>query len=142
MSLDNDIIHPRNQGVGVDAEFIERWADRKAARAVLTAPSVPKRQRGRMYDPDFRNRFKRLYLSGMTYRQMCVELEASRNSLDLYREAMDLPRRGQRRSANPKPLWVRVSKAEHEAIRLACIGRYSSAAHFIRAAVKEKLDGR
>jgi hypothetical protein len=95
-----------------------------------------------MHDPDFRSRFKRLYLSGMAYRQMAVELEAHRTSLDLYRDAMGLPRRGQRRSANPKALWVRVSKAEHEAIRFACIGRYSSVAHFIRAAVKEKLDGR
>ena len=147
MSLDRDVIHPRNQGIGVDAEFIETWAERRLRRererdGRRTDLPVHAKSQAKPYDADFERRFRQLYAAGWKRERIAVELGISLRSVGQYRKHFDLPYRTDK-VAKPSSehilLSVKIPADLDRAITNYCSGRHQSRAHFVRSLIIERL---
>lgn len=143
MSLESDIIHPRNQGVGVDAEFIERWADRKANKTV--AISVKPKQNGPLptiRSPEDIKIFRDMYLSGV--KRADIGKHFGICAPTVWQTAKRL---GLKRS---RPIYTdmdhyviiasRITMRDYVRMKKHCGSRSGAMAKFVRSAVLYKLD--
>ena len=134
MTFSSDIIHPQDRG-GPENGFVETWADRKARQPVKTARPATTQH----LNQDVLSHFRRLYLSGMTFDKMTVELGLCRTTLDRYRELLDLPRRIPRRGTRYRRLQVRITEKDYAALKASCFGKHRSVANLVRSLLRERL---
>ena len=143
MSLDGDIIHPRNQGIGVAAEFIERWADRKARRVVVDKPDG-RRLKALENDAALVRRFRALHAQGFTIKRMAAELNIGTTSVSRLIARLEVKSR-KRKDVTGDAAYVevkfRVTWDEFCQLKSRCGRGEKSMAHFVRAAVRYKMEG-
>lgn len=142
MSLDSDIIHPRNQG-GYGAEFIETWADRKARKPAAVA-AKPK-QNGplpRIRSPEDVQAFKDLYLSGIKRTDIGKHFGICLPTV--WQTATRLGLKRKRSVHTDMDYYVSVSAhitmRDYLRMKKHCGSRRGALAKFVRSAVLYKLD--
>lgn len=154
---DSDIIHPKLSRTDGDGQFYEKWEDRKSRSAISRQVDEPvpkgvpwnkgkkitrRLKSGGVVDDDLRRRFKSLFLEGMTYKRITLELGISRVTAGRLRVAMKLP---ERKSNNPKnkrkehQLHLMIDEEDYAKLSKLCHVRHKSIAAYVRELIRRDL---
>ena len=142
MSLDSDIIHPRVQGSS-EAEFYEKWEDRKAKKRVI-APKP--RQNGpfpKIHSDVDVVTFKRLYASGMSLKNIGAHFGICDETVRRKATKLGLKRVRQINSDAEHYVSLNIRLTLRDFLRLKKYAgkRQGGMGAFVRSAVLYKLDG-